>query len=81
MVAAVCLIAGAVIFPLPIPLGLPLIFVGVCIILSINHVARDLLRTGRRRWPRLDNTVRHVQDRVPRQLRGLLVATDPLTGK
>jgi hypothetical protein len=77
VVAVGCLVSGGILLPLPIPLGLPLIFIGVCLILSVSHVARNLFRRSRRRWPRLDDTVRGVQERVPERLRELLHSTDP----
>jgi hypothetical protein len=73
-----CLILiGIPLFPLPLPLGLPMILIGAAIVLHENHYWHRVLRFWRRRYPSIDEKIHGARDRVPGFARRIIEQTDP----
>jgi hypothetical protein len=66
--AVVCLVFGAVLFWLPIPLGAPLLAFGFGILITSSATVRKWIRSQRRSRPDLDQWLARLEDRVPRPL-------------
>ncbi|MEO0972150.1 MAG: hypothetical protein AAFX85_03580 [Pseudomonadota bacterium] len=78
LIAVVLLVAGLIVFPFPIPLGLPMIVVGLALLISSSDASADLMTRVRRRHPRLDNALRRAEPKIPSMFRSPIRKTDPL---
>ena len=78
VLAVILLLVGMVTFPLPIPVGLPMIVMGLALLISSSHAIASLVRQFRRRNPRLDAWLRAAEPRIPGLFRAPLRKTDPL---
>lgn len=67
--AAVCLVVGAITFPLPIPAGLPLLLIGTSLLIIESPFARRKFLRLRIMFPRLDRWLTSVEHRLPEALR------------
>lgn len=73
-----CLIlVGIPMFPLPIPLGLPMILIGAAIVVYENHYWERVVRFWRRRYPHWDEKIHNARFRVPGFVRRTIHKTDP----
>ena len=70
------LVIGVPLMVSPIPLGLPLIFVAVVILVASNPLAASLLKAARKRYPWLNRFLRKAEDVLPEELAGPLDATE-----
>jgi hypothetical protein len=77
-VAVLLILVGMVVFPLPIPVGLPMMVTGLALLISSSHAVAELVRSFRRRYPRVDARLRAVEPHIPKLLRAPLIKTDPL---
>lgn len=77
IIAAVCLIVGAITFPMPIPLGIPLIAIGTALLILTSKTVRNWTRSMRVRYPGLDDKLRKAEDYLPRPLRRALRISAP----
>ena len=69
IIGALCVIAGALTLPLPLPTGI-LLLVGGLVLLSANsQTVRDWIHRLRRKFPMIDKGLRAVEERLPRRLR------------
>lgn len=75
VVAIFLLILGAIFFPLPIPLGAPLLAVGFILLISASPAFARFVAVARRRWPRLDNALAWIEARAPKGLAEILRRT------
>lgn len=73
-------IAGMVLFPLPIPLGLPLIVIGLALLAPYFPPFQRLIRTLRRKSPGLNRTLSRIYRRMPPIVRKTIDVTDPASG-
>ncbi|MGF1510753.1 MAG: hypothetical protein ACFB9M_14775 [Myxococcota bacterium] len=66
---------GALLFWLPIPLGAPLIAVGLALLVSSSHSVRRWLRGLRKARPDVDRWLEVVEDRLPPKMARTLKRT------
>ncbi len=78
IVAVVLLVAGLIVFPFPIPLGLPMMVVGLALLISSSDSTAELMTRIRRRYPRFDIGLRRAEPKIPGIFRGPIRKTDPL---
>jgi hypothetical protein len=76
-VGSVMLLFGVALFPLPIPLGLPLIALGLAFLAPYFAPARLVVCTLRKRVPPLDEALRRHGYRCPGIVRATIEATHP----
>ncbi len=70
-------IIGAVLTPLPIPIGIPLALVGLVILLLNSETARSVVRRLRKKWPQLSEAITSASVHLPSKLRMALDNTEP----
>lgn len=61
----------------PLPLGVPLVVLGLLMIAGANPAARPLLRRMRARWRWFDRLVEALAKGLPENMRTLVAETDP----
>ena len=70
-------IAGIIIFPLPGPMGTPIILFGIALIVTGNRRAASRLRLARSRRPRLHTVLVKLEERLrPGAIRAGLARTN-----
>ena len=69
-------VAGALVTPTPVPLGVLMMLAGLCLIARDNRRLRGAIRHLRGRFPRLSARVRVLRHRLPRLLRRVMETTD-----
>ncbi|MEL6287285.1 MAG: hypothetical protein AAFQ42_06900 [Pseudomonadota bacterium] len=72
LVAVLCIIAGAITLPLPIPTGVILLGIGFALILLVSRRSRVWFRGYRRRTPWIDARLGQIEHRLPDVLRQAL---------
>ena len=77
IIAAICIAAGIATVLLPLPVGVPLIALGVMILITTNRRFAALIGLLRRRYQRLDRGLRWIEDRAGPKLAGPLFKTRP----
>ena len=76
MVAAIfIIIIGAIMFPLPIPLGAPLLAIGFVMLISSSPWFARLVSRLRQRHDRLDRGMMWLEDKAPTSLASVLRTT------
>ena len=73
--AIVILILGAILLPLPIPLGAPLLAIGFVILISSSPWFAQRVARLRQRHGRLDRGMQWVEERAPTGLATVLRST------
>ncbi len=76
-VGVVLIAAGLVLTPTPLPLGLPLMAVGVYLVARDSSATRQAIRVIRRRLPPLSRALNGIKRGLPAGVRGMIEATDP----
>lgn len=71
------IIIGAITFPLPIPLGLVLMAIGIAMLIGTSKLARVMMKILRRRHVKFDLIMRKAQTLAPGFISKLLQRTDP----
>ena len=61
----------------PLPLGVPLVVIGLVMIAAVNPAARPLILAMRRRWRWFDYIARKAARRSPARFRETFRETDP----
>lgn len=61
----------------PLPLGVPLIVVGLFMIAGANPAFRPVIRRARRRWAWFDRVVRWAAPKATASVRTVIEETDP----
>lgn len=72
-------LAGAIVAPLPIPFGIPMIIIGTCILISRSDFVAGVFRSWRARWARFDGWITFLEDRAPRIMADTLRRTRPVS--
>jgi hypothetical protein len=72
-------ICGIVITPLPIPVGLILIVLGLSLLVPALPVLRRWLIVTRARFPNFSSKLRSIRHRLPKFARNLIDHTEPQT--
>lgn len=75
-VSVVCLLAGAITLPLPLPTGLILLLIGLALLITNSRTAARWFRKWRERTPWFDVKLRQVEHRLPTALRRALQASE-----
>ena len=75
--AIVLILVGLVVWPLPIPFGLPMVAVGLTIFVANSVWAASKVRAARQRWPRFNVGMRKTGRSLPRSIYRILASTDP----
>lgn len=73
----VLIIYGAIAAISPLPLGVPLIVLGLIMIAGANPAARPLIRWMREKWRWFDYLVAQLARRSPRRFKNVIDETDP----
>ncbi len=71
------LLIGIPVTPLPIPLGLPMIAIGVFLLVRESRTMREAVAWIRLKWPGFSHYLNHHRPRFPRMLRYFIRRTDP----
>ncbi|UTW47024.1 hypothetical protein [Bacterioplanoides sp. SCSIO 12839] len=71
------LIAGIIITPLPIPLGLISILMGLSLLISVAPPLRNWLILLRKRFTTVSQTLTRLRQHLPRFLQHVIDETDP----
>jgi len=75
------LVAGLITWPMPIPVGLILIALGLVLLAQESHAARSAIRWTRTRLPALDRAMQKAAPRLPSPLRAVIDQTTPDQGR
>ena len=70
-------IVGAILAPTPIPLGLPMLAVGLYLLTRDSATVRRIIRERRQALPVLSRGLDRIKGRMPAGVRGMIEATDP----
>lgn len=70
-------IVGLIVFPLPIPLGLPMMAAGFAVLIPVSRTARRGLRAARRSLPTFSYHLNRAAIHLPVGLRRVIDTTDP----
>ncbi len=70
-------ILGLLLFPLPLPLGIPLILIGLSLMVSSSLYVRQGLRWLRQRYPHLSERLDQLKHRMPGFIRHMIERTHP----
>lgn len=76
ILGAVLVLAGLGLFWLPIPLGLPLIGVGMALLIANSRTVRGWIRTLRENNQMVDKVLREAEDVLPDRIAEPLEETD-----
>ena len=71
------LLIGAVLLPLPIPLGLPLLVIGLALWAPYLPFVQGWVRALRRKYPNLNAQLLRYRERVPPVIRTTIDKTHP----
>ena len=77
LTAVVLIVYGVIAAISPLPLGVPLIVLGLIMIAGANPAARPVIKRMRRKWHWFDVIVRQLGTRTPKTLQATLEETDP----
>lgn len=78
IIAAITIfVIGVITFPLPIPIGLILMGIGIAMLIGASKVTRVMIKKLRRRYPRFDQIMCKAQALAPNMVSKLLHRTDP----
>ena len=70
-------IAGLIVLPLPIPLGLIMLTIGFALLAPYIPAVQRLIRHMRTRWPNLDETLKRYRHRFPPVIKRTIDKTHP----
>jgi len=76
---AILILYGIIAAISPLPLGVPLIIIGMIMIAAANPAARPIILKMRRRWRWFDRMVRLAARRSPPRYQETFEDTDPVT--
>ena len=77
LIGLVLMIYGVIAAISPLPLGVPLVVVGLFMIAGANPAFRPVIRAMRRKWGWFDKLVRMVAPRARGVVRAVIAETDP----
>lgn len=73
----VCLVIGLVLWPLPIPLGIPLIVLGLALLAPHTPFIQRIVRALRRKYKKLDDQFIKWRDKCPPIIQRTIDLTKP----
>lgn len=71
------ILAGLVVFPMPVPLGAIMIACGLVLVLSSSATASRLLKSFRKRHRGANQVIESVEQRLPETWKKVLRRSDP----
>lgn len=71
------LIVGALVTPLPFPIGIPMMIVGLFMLARGSHWVREKIIRTRRKWPQFSAKLNALKTAMPAPIRRFLLRTDP----
>ncbi|WP_160166763.1 PGPGW domain-containing protein [Caenispirillum salinarum] len=74
----ILVVVGAVTAPTPVPVGLPMVAVGLYLLARESKTVRRVIRERRRALPGFSRRLNGLKHRMPRGVRRMIEATDPL---
>jgi Sec-independent protein secretion pathway component TatC len=77
VVAVVIIVVGAIVLPMPIPLGAIMMLTGMTILISQSPFVARRVREFRRRNLSLNQVIGRVERYLPEKVREILRRTDP----
>lgn len=77
ILAVVLMLIGALMFPLPIPVGAILLISGLALLVFANDRLRLLIQRLRQRSPRFNQLVTRLLTILPGRIRRIMQRTDP----
>ncbi|MEO1311960.1 MAG: hypothetical protein AAFV51_13505 [Pseudomonadota bacterium] len=77
ILGSVSLVFGLVLLPLPIPLGLPLLIVGLALWAPYLPFVQGWVRSLRRKYPNLNAQLLRYREKVPPVIRTTIDKTHP----
>ncbi len=77
LVGGTLIIAGLIILPLPIPLGLVMLVVGLALLAPYIPAMQRLIRKMRHKWPNLDQSLRQYRHHFPTIIKKTIDRTHP----
>lgn len=73
----ILVLVGLVVLPIPIPLGLLMITVGLALLAPYMPMIQRILTGVRAKWPKIDASLLKHRDRLPMIIRRTIDETDP----
>ncbi|MEM9030112.1 MAG: hypothetical protein AAGC70_17250 [Pseudomonadota bacterium] len=73
--AILVILVGAILLPLPIPLGAPLLALGLILLIAASPAFAHLVSAARHRWSRLDRGLIWLEAHIPKGLATILRKT------
>lgn len=77
ILAIAIILVGLVLFPLPIPFGVPLVIIGVTILIANSVYAARKFAVLRQSWPRFNGWIEFLENRAPDGFARILRRTRP----
>ncbi len=77
LVGIILILYGVIAAISPLPLGVPLVVLGLIMIAAANPAARPLIRSMRRKWRWFDFLVRKIASSSPKRFQETIEETDP----
>ncbi|MEQ8934605.1 MAG: PGPGW domain-containing protein [Amphiplicatus sp.] len=77
VLGAVLVIAGAILTPTPVPIGLVLLTIGLALLAPYMPPVQRLVRAIRRKWPNVDESLRRHRHRMPPVIQTTIDRTCP----
>lgn len=81
MLGWVLIVIGLITLPMPFPVGLILLIIGLSILVPANKRVRIWLCKLRRRHPKFDQRLKSMQSKLPKFANRLILLTDPNSNK
>ena len=79
LLGGVLVVTGAILTPTPIPFGLIMLTIGLALLAPYMPPVRALIRAIRRKWPKVDRSLRRHRHRFPPVIRTTIDKTHPDT--
>lgn len=76
-VAIVLILVGLVMFPLPIPLGAPMVALGIVILITHSRNSARFMTMLRVSYPRFNGVIKMLENKAPRTISRSLRRTRP----
>lgn len=73
----ILIIVGAIVLPLPIPLGLIMLTLGCALLAPYIPFVQRLVRRIRTKWPMINNTLLRHRHRMPPVIKSTIDKTHP----
>lgn len=75
----VLVLFGMVLLPMPIPFGLVMLVLGLALLAPYFVPVQRMVRALRRKYPKVDDTMRRIKHKCPPVIKSAIEKTCPLT--